>query len=947
MAGLTKTYTRDLSTAIAGKLWQAIKDADERRELEKSKASEEVKKAAVKIKREDTNSIPVQDKDLRETVVKIFGPIEGRLLQTEGKVSNISGKITTVAGGVADTQKLIINQNQILEDKFDQILNVIGTKNHLAAKLKAENDFKQLELNLEKGLDLSGTFAYEKAGGRSGFGVMGALLSGILGNRMTARLVRQLYKKIVPKGLRARARLLGKTVRPFGRAVGFASRPLKNLVKLSLTSVLKVFAGSLTSPRRLSRIARLFGKGALGDSVRGRKWFKKGFSMAASRRSFGNVARTSWIPNMIARAKIFGSLRTFNVDRVAEQIISEYANAATVLRNKSTIAKTKKFYSKGIGKVNLNAGRKVMKRLAKHGSKEAAESLSKKSLQKGGSKVAVNLTEDILSSKGLIEAFNNPIVQKRIATKLGPQALQDIGIKLGAGGLKSVGIGPGTLYALGEGLMRLSPAFGGSDSLGMALSFGSAIPWAGWGVAILDILRDIDREAFDTHILPNVFALNDEHIANFFKQALDIDQLERGNVNFKPSGGMGGTIDSISEILGVTKAFGDATGFGPEVKGLVGQAGLDTYPTGKSDYKFDVSGSLGGGGNIDNAKNKEAELRKKEEHKDDKGDNEPVIDDDRTSGEKIGDIIGETVDEVDRSLDTVRSITGGKRDDGKFSIFGLEIRNPLNTKPKGGGGIGGDSVTSTTPTMGGSGSVIEFWGQQGRDLSGEPGVDFSFKDYKNNYNLFPGYVLETGLLYGSRYGNVVVVRSTDPSNGKQFDSLYSHFPDGGIYVKPGQEIGAGPLLGSVGFVSVDTPGKPQMQPNNAGNMSGWHTSVDFFEPGSAARYHNADKIINLVIGADGQTPNGLLEKLKPPVTSDDQSSLNNIESNSNLASTMTSMVEKGSSERLMTKRKSSKRLPIVIINNQVINTSQTQVAMGNSKESSNFFEAYNLARYTV
>ena len=96
MASLQKTYTRDLSTAIAGKLWEAIKDADERRELEKSKASEEVKKAAVKLKKDDSNSIPVQDKDLRETVVRIFGPLEGKLLQTQGKVENLSGKILSL-----------------------------------------------------------------------------------------------------------------------------------------------------------------------------------------------------------------------------------------------------------------------------------------------------------------------------------------------------------------------------------------------------------------------------------------------------------------------------------------------------------------------------------------------------------------------------------------------------------------------------------------------------------------------------------------------------------------------------------------------------------------------------------------------------------------------------------------------------------------------------------
>ena len=263
------------------------------------------------------------------------------------------------------------------------------------------------------------------------------------------------------------------------------------------------------------------------------------------------------------------------------------------------------------------------------------------------------------------------------------------------------------------------------------------------------------------------------------------------------------------------------------------------------------------------------------------------------------------------------------------------------------GGIGGP--TSQTPMMGtGGASTIDFYGQQGRDRSGEPGVDFSFKDYKNNYNLFPGYVLETGLLYGKGYGNVVVVRSIDPSTGKEFDSLYSHFPDGGIAVKTGQQLSAGDLLGSVGFVSVDTPGVPQLQPNNAGNMSGWHTSVDFFEPGSSARYSNADALIKLVTGSGGITPHGLLEKLKPPTSSDNQTSLNNIEANSNLSTAMTSMVENGSSERLMTQRKSRKRqLPIVIINNQSINANQTTIPMTSSSKKGSFFEAYNLARYTV
>ena len=195
-ASLQKTYTGDLSTAIAGKLYEAITDADEKNQLEKSNASQDVKQAAVKAKKEDPESVPVRDMDLRETIVNFFTPIDGKLIKAQATYSAISSKVTSLAGGVADTQKLLINQNQILEDKFDQILNVIGTKNALEEKLKAESQYKQLEMNLEGALDLSGTFAYGKTAGRRNIGIVGSLLQGLVGNRMTSRLVRNLYKKL-------------------------------------------------------------------------------------------------------------------------------------------------------------------------------------------------------------------------------------------------------------------------------------------------------------------------------------------------------------------------------------------------------------------------------------------------------------------------------------------------------------------------------------------------------------------------------------------------------------------------------------------------------------------------------------------------------------------------------------------------------------------------------
>ena len=946
MASLQKTFTGDLTTAIAGKLYEAIKDADEKNQLEKSNASQDVKQAAVKAKKEDPESVPVRDMDLRETIVNFFTPIDGKLIKAQATYSAISSKVTSLAGGVADTQKLLINQNQILEDKFDQILNVIGTKNALEEKLKAENQYKQLEMNLEGALDLSGTFAYGKTTGRGNMGIVGSLLQGIVGNRMTSRLIRNLYKKL-PRGLRARARLLRKNVKPLGRVTRFAMNPVKVAVKTAVNTAIKTLTSSIFGKKG----ARLFGKGAriAGKGVLGERLLKISGKRVVARRSPVGSVITRMLYNVPDYARLLYSTGSINADKIATKIINEFANKATVLRNQASRKAFQKRTSKFVQKsLFLDAAKQSLKKGTKKViSKSAQKAASKKLATKAGSKVATKLSNEILSEKGLIAAFKNPLIQRKLTQKLGKEGMDALMIKAGAGGGKTFAPGLGTLYAFGEGLGRISPLFGGSDPLGMLLSFGSAIPYGGWGVVMVDILRDIDRQAFDAHILPNLvpYRLSEENINSFFIQALELDnnQFERGTPNVNPN--MLG--NPISDILGVTKAFGEATGFGAEVGGLIGEAGLNSYSTGASNYSFDVSGNLGGG-NIQQTQDKEAELRKREEPKkeeestDENDDNKPSL------GERVAEFLGNTgatigagIQYVDEKLDFVRQFTGGERGDGVFTLpFGIEIPNIFH-RGEGGG------VIATTPMGIGGATTIEFHGQQGRDRSGEPGVDFSFQDYKNNYNLFPGYVLETGLLYGKGYGNVVVVRSIDPSNNKKFDALYAHFPDGGIAVKPGQQVGAGDLLGSVGFVNVDTPGVPQLQPNNAGNMSGWHTSVDFFEPDTAVRYSNADKLINLVVGAEGSTPNGLLQRLKPPTNSGDTSTLNNIEANSNLASTMTNMVENGSNERLMTQRQASSRLPIVIINNQTVNTSQNLISFGGTQKEGNFFEAYNLARHTV
>ena len=218
MASLQKTYKGDLTTSIAGAIWDRIKRADERKQLDKSGASKEVKDAAAELGKDDPDSIPVQSRDVRDTIVKIFTPLDGKLLQVKNKVSNLSDKVNLIGGGLADTQKLLVSRNQLLEDKFDEIAKVIGNVSAIEKRREAEARFADLERQLEKGMDLSGTFAFEKT--RTGaYGILGKLLSGILGNRFTAQLVGQIAKALIPKGLRSRARLLRRSLQPVRKFV--------------------------------------------------------------------------------------------------------------------------------------------------------------------------------------------------------------------------------------------------------------------------------------------------------------------------------------------------------------------------------------------------------------------------------------------------------------------------------------------------------------------------------------------------------------------------------------------------------------------------------------------------------------------------------------------------------------------------------------------------------
>lgn len=125
MATLQKTYSGDLTQAIAGKIWSEIRKYDDEKRAREADAK--VKKAAEALKREDNDSIPVVvDKDTKIIFTNMFGKVSADIVATEGKVDDVSAKVTNVAKSMVDQQQLILNQNAMLEEKFDIMLSLLG-----------------------------------------------------------------------------------------------------------------------------------------------------------------------------------------------------------------------------------------------------------------------------------------------------------------------------------------------------------------------------------------------------------------------------------------------------------------------------------------------------------------------------------------------------------------------------------------------------------------------------------------------------------------------------------------------------------------------------------------------------------------------------------------------------------------------------------------------------
>ncbi len=257
MAALQKTWSGDLTVEIAGRIWDAIKNYDEEQQLKE--ASPKVKQAVRELRKEDPDVPNVQSMSTAIVVKDSILPVHVKVQDTNKEVRKLSGKVTAQLTGIADTTKLIGDQNAMIEAKLDTMLAL------LRARGAGEEEIKD---GVTGGGGVSGTGAIVPVSKNLGDG-----LAGFLGKKYAAQILRRaskfLRRRILPKRLRAGARLLRmkgkKFLRPITRQLT-RIRP-KNLMRAGAQRFIRSGIGKKITKKIGAKALTKIGGKAVGKSL--------------------------------------------------------------------------------------------------------------------------------------------------------------------------------------------------------------------------------------------------------------------------------------------------------------------------------------------------------------------------------------------------------------------------------------------------------------------------------------------------------------------------------------------------------------------------------------------------------------------------------------------------------------------------------------------------------
>jgi len=504
-------------------------------------------------------------------------------------------------------------------------------------------------------------------------------------------------------------------------------------------------------------------------------------------------------------------------------------------------------------------GRLASKIAGKKAADKVAEKTTKKFVAKGFEHIALPAlkSSDNLAAKGiqktgdnlLVRALKSRIIQQALIKKIGKEGAEKLTVKLAAKLIPGVS----TAYGLGEGLARIAMG----DVKGGFLSFGSAIPVAGYGFAAVDILRDIDTAAYTKHIEGPAMSgkLKDEQIAAFFTEALGVteNQYETGVESAKPGTAMLHGTEMIikkdereqiennnpmrivgGSLLSATTNYINAMGpmaatIAPTFKQIAAPI-AEQYDIPKTFVQTNVGGALP---NLGQEFKKIKDKRKQTPEEELEGIEKDLLD--TKNPESFAEKLLKIIDPKERFQDLLRN---------------LNKRTPL-------GGAGGEVGADPFVLLGGS------------QDPGQAGIDFTLKGTQNRAVL-AGTVVQIKHQYnpnatggdgrkGAGYGNYIVIRSINPIDGSQVDMLYAHFPKGEIKVKEGDQVSVGQDLGRM--ATSDEYANPATR-REVGSGTGPHTSLDFFKPGSNKAHHKARQLGDYILKELRKGPKGAIEQAR-------------------------------------------------------------------------------------
>jgi murein DD-endopeptidase MepM/ murein hydrolase activator NlpD len=715
---------------------------------------------------EDDGSLSVKDEKTRQLTAKILGSnVEQKLNVVEFSVNQLGSEIKSLNSNLSQTNSLILDQNLMLGAKFDVLLEHFTANRKFQEEIVEEGKVQRREQELEKSKDLSSALKLkdiESSKGKS----KSNLLQNLLGD-----LIRS-YVGAKTKGL---AQTLLGTLSDLGKKkvnwAGSAYRFLKSTL-------------------------------GIGGDIAGRDplYASKAFDDKIPLKAFQRLRIADKRLKKFNKKRI-GTAADILFNTVRQDTLADAVSSLDKLDPKSAkFLEDISLKSSGIDDIGDLADNKLLQDLADdigtpvEELTESAAKISKADSARMNAKVQQEAAQNAMlgkkprkvkkkATKGNTEAVIKRFKQKT-STPAGAKATNRAAKKLAGkaatkAGQKSLKLVPGV--GAGISLVEAGFRFADGDIAGGLMSLGSAIPFVGWGFVAADIARDMGFDPLNT--LPDQYetgtGLTRPGYGILHGTEAVISQSDRDNF----SESMLRSYDNqISYLASSALSLAGNTGTNQEISSLVKKSGI-AYDFVNIPYSSNI-------GNVQQASSVREPSR----------------------------AIERLLRLRDRQIFNQYKKLQDPPEVDPLDPSNNKANNDMETPPP------VQQIAQTNLSIPTGNTAITFSSEQGIDATGEPGVDFSFGDYKSNYSLFDGVVVETGKLYGSGYGNVVTIRSKD-ANGREFDAMYAHFGDGTIAVKVGQKVKANQYLGPVGWDEAN--GRPAP---GAGNMTGPHTSLDFFEP---------------------------------------------------------------------------------------------------------------------